>query len=160
MSGKGLMIDLELPFLSEHTGLLCDSYRHWTGSELVVSGRDARETARALFEAPFAVVSHDTRSDPVFTYGNRLALGLFEMDWVEFTTLPSRLSAEPVNQLERSRLLAEVNTRGCADNYSGIRIAKGGRRFMICNATVWNLIDGDGRCRGQAAVIREWRPLA
>ena len=154
------MSDFDSPFLFEHTDLLCNSYRHWTGSELLIPDIDPVEAVRALYEAPVAVVSHDTQSDPVFTYGNRLALQLFEMEWDEFTVLPSRLSTEPVNQKERYRLLAQVSTRGYSDNYSGIRISKGGRRFMIRDATVWNLIDGEGRYRGQAAVIRQWEPLA
>ena len=52
--------------------------------------------ARALYEAPFALVSHNTDSDPRFNYANRTALTLFEMNWNEFTTLPSRMSAEPM----------------------------------------------------------------
>jgi hypothetical protein len=53
--------------------------------------------------------------------------------------------------------LAQVSTQGYSDHYSGIRISKTGRRFMIRAATVWNLIDGEGYYRGQAAIIREWQ---
>jgi len=143
----------------EHTALLCGSYRRWIGSSLLPDEDEGAEVVKALFEAPFAVVSHGTESDPIFNYGNRAALQLFEMRWEEFIALPSRLSAEPVNQKERYRLLAQVSTQGYSVNYSGVRITKSGRRFMIDEATVWNLIDGEGHYRGQAAVIRHWRPL-
>lgn len=73
--------------------------------------------------------------------------------------LPSRLSAELVDQKERYRLPAQVSTQGYSDNYSGVRVSKSGRRFMIRDATVWNLIDGQDHYRGQAAMIREWEPL-
>jgi MEKHLA domain len=154
------MIDFDSPFLFEHAALLRNSYRHWTGNTLLASEVSPADAVRALYEAPFALVSHDAQPDPVFTYGNRLALQLFEMTWDEFTALTSRLSAEPANQKERYRLLAQVSTQGYSDHYSGVRISKTGRRFMIRAATVWNLIDGEGYYRGQAAVIREWRALA
>jgi hypothetical protein len=40
--------------------------------------------------------------------------------------------------------------------YQGRRIAKSGRRFLIQDVTVWNLVDADGILRGQAALIRRW----
>lgn len=156
--GGAAMLDLDSPFFFTHTALLRISYRHWTGQELVARELDAAQAVRALYEAPFAVVSHDAGCDPVFTYGNRRALELFEMQWDEFTALPSRLSAEPATQEERNRLLARVSSEGYADDYAGMRISKTGRRFMIRAATLWNLIDGEGRYRGQAALIRHWDP--
>jgi hypothetical protein len=78
------------------------------------------------------------------------------MDWEEITRLPSRYSAEPLAREERMRLLQRVERYGYVDDYSGVRIAKDGRRFMIQNATVWNLIDEKGQRCGQAAMIREW----
>jgi hypothetical protein len=70
--------------------------------------------------------------------------------------MPSRLSAGPVERSERGRLLERVARDGYIDDYSGIRIAKGGRRFLIRNATVWNLLDANGLYYGQAAMIPEW----
>jgi hypothetical protein len=80
------------------------------------------------------------------------------MDWAEFTQLPSKLSAEPVNQAERQRLLSEVTTKGYIDNYQGVRINKTGQRFLIKNAVVWNLVDETGY-QGQAACFADWKFL-
>jgi hypothetical protein len=107
----------------------------------------------ALWNAPRAIVAHGTEEDPVFFYGNRLALQLFGMDFEEFTRLPSRLSAEPVAQEARIALLAKVAQQGFIDGYSGVRIAKDGTRFMIADTTVWNLLDEAGICHGQAATF-------
>jgi hypothetical protein len=112
------------------------------------------ETLReAIWNAPRAIVAHGTEADPVFFYGNRLALQLFEMTFDEFTRLPSRLSAEPLAREERALLLDRVTRQGYVDGYSGLRIAKSGKRFMIADGTVWNLVDGYGRRHGQAAVF-------
>jgi hypothetical protein len=116
------------------------------------------ELGEALWTAPRAVVAHGTQADPVFCYGNRMALELFEMDFAAFTTLPSRCSAEPVAREERAALLERVTRDGYIDDYAGIRISSSGRRFRIENATVWNLIDADGVYRGQAATFSEWEP--
>jgi hypothetical protein len=115
-------------------------------------GRDD-ELRRALWEAPRAIVAHGTEADPVFFYGNRLALQLFEMDFGEFVRLLSRFSAEPLAREERARLLERVAQQGYVDGYSGMRIAKSGRRFMISDGTVWNLADEAGVLHGQAAVF-------
>lgn len=145
-------------FLREHAELLCASYRHWTGRDLL-AGVGSSDVGRALYEAPFVVASHGTGPDPVFNYGNRKALELWETDWPTFTAMPSRLSAEPVEQTERSRFMAQVSALGFVDDYSGIRISTRGRRFLIRRATVWNVVDGRGEYRGQAVMFVDWEFL-
>jgi hypothetical protein len=145
-------------FLAPHALLLIESYGRMLGRELVPPGA-LPERARALYEAPFIVVSHDTASDPVFNYANLAAQRLFEMDWGAFVRTPSRLSAGPVHRDERARLLEEVTRNGYIDNYAGIRVAKSGRQFRIDRATVWNLSDALGRYAGQAAVFSDWNDL-
>ena len=149
----------EQEVLQRHVAILCNSYRHWTGRMLLDNAHDPRTTVDALWTAPFAVVSHGTQPEPVFNYANQLALQLFEMSWEEFTVLPSRLSAEAPNQAERARLLDAVSRQGYIDNYAGIRIAKSGTRFMIRDATIWNLLTEAGEYYGQAALIRRWEVL-
>ena len=139
-------------FLVEHAQLLKDSYRHLLLKDLIENTYSDEVFARQLFHAPFAVVSHDTASDPVFNYANLKALELFELNWEDFTRLPSRLSAEPVNQAERERLLAEVTEKGYIDHYEGVRVSSTGKRFLIRNAVVWNLMDN----KGQAAWFDQW----
>jgi len=48
---------------------------------------------------------------------------------------------------------------GFIDNYSGVRIAKTGRRFRIAQATVWDLLTPDGVPCGQAAMFNNWTLL-
>jgi hypothetical protein len=146
-------------FLTHHVEILRANYLHWTGDPFISEAIGQRNAVEALFTAPFAVLSHGIGTDPIFNYGNQRALDLFEMSWDEFTTLPSRLSAEVINQEERAKLLAAVTKHGYINNYSGIRIAKSGRRFMIRNATVWNLLTLDGLYYGQAALIRDYEYL-
>ncbi len=151
-------------FLAEHASILRNSLKSLGGPDLVgadLAGTDlaGEEAARYLFQAPFALVSHDTEPDPVFNYANEAALRLFELTWDEFTRMPSRLSAEPVHRNERARLLAEVNEHGIIRNYRGIRISKSGRRFLIEDGTVWNLLDEHHRPCGQAACFSRWRFL-
>ena len=146
-------------YLAEHAELLISSYHRLTGKDLVKKGLPDTEKYRALYDAPYAVVSHGTEDDPVFNYGNRTALSLFQMQWQEFTTLPSRKSAEPQNRAERERLLTRVTQDGFIDDYRGIRISSTGKRFWIEDATVWNLVNGNGVYCGQAAVFHRWMAL-
>ncbi len=137
----------------ERLRLIVESYRRLTGKPLIEDVPDDEALRLALWHAPSAVVAHGTEADPVFFYGNRLALQLFEMGFEEFARLPSRFSAEPLARGERARLLERVTQQGYVDGYSGVRIAKSGRRFMIADGTVWNLMDEAGVLHGQAAVF-------
>jgi hypothetical protein len=149
----------ENDFLAPHVALMLDSYRRWLGAELISREGTDGEVALRLFEAEFAIISHDTAEDPVFNYGNRTTLDLFEMSWSELTALPSQMSAEPVNRSERAHLMERVRANGYFDDYSGVRISSTGKRFYIDRATVWNLVDADNRVQGQAAVFTDWEPV-
>jgi hypothetical protein len=138
--------------------LIVTSHRRLVGQPLLQASADA-DVGIALYEAPFVVLAHDTAADPVFFYANRMAQELFEMTWDEMVRQPSRLSAEPLARTERERLLKRVAERGYVDDYSGIRVSKTGRRFRIERATVWNLVDANGACVGQAAAFGTWVPL-
>lgn len=140
--------------------LLLDSYRHWTGRELISRTGTAEDQARALFEAPLVVVSHGTQDDPILNYGNRVALELWEMGWNQFVKTPSRLTAEPVDHVERERMLEQARARGYIDDYRGVRISRTGKRFLVENALVWNVIDAQHRRVGQAATFSRWTFLA
>lgn len=136
--------------------LLTGSFARLVGRPLVPPDIDAGWLYR---DAPFAVVAHNTDPDPRFVYANIVAQRCFEYSWEEFTSLPSRLSAEPVERAERQRLLDAVTRHGFIADYRGVRIARSGRRFAIENAIVWQLIDRDGLMRGQAATFASWRDV-
>jgi hypothetical protein len=144
-------------YLAAHVALLLSSLHRWTGRHLVQPGLSNEEQARRVFEAPFAVLSHDTAIDPILNYANRTGLRLFELTWDELIVMPSRLTAEAPERDQRARLLAEVSAKGFIDNYSGVRVTKSGRRFRIERATVWTLIDENGARRGQAATFSDFR---
>jgi hypothetical protein len=142
-----------------HVRLLLDNHRHWTGRALIPEGRGEVDTAETLYHAPFVVLAHDSAADPCFTYANLTAQRLFEMAWNEIVGLPSRYSAEAPARAERERLLERVARFGFIDDYQGVRVARSGKRFLIHQATVWNLIDAAGAKVGQAAAFADWRPL-
>src|SRR3954468_2265015 len=101
--------------------LVVSSHQRLTGRPLI----DSREPDlwAACWAAPRVIVAHDTQADPVFFYGNELALRCFELDFAAFTRLPSRFSAEPLLRAERDALLARVQAQGFIDDYAGVRIA-------------------------------------
>ena len=143
-------------FLAAHVADLLRSYHALTGKHLIASAEDA---AKRAYEAPFVLLSHDGADDPMLTYGNLAAQKLFSMDWGKLVGMPSRKTAEAPERAEREELLRRVAENGFIDDYSGIRIAADGRRFMIRNATVWNVSDTQGARIGQAATFSEWQPL-
>ena len=129
--------------------LITESFERLLGRPLVTGS----DPIAALWQAPFAVVAHGTEADPLFFFGNASALAAFESDLAQFVGMPSRLSAEAPLWEERQALLDRVTAHGFIDDYAGVRISAKGRRFRIGPAVVWNLVDGDGVCHGQAATF-------
>lgn len=138
---------------------MLDSYRRYLGEELIARSGSEEQQAQALFEAPYVVVAHDKKPDPLLNYGNQVALELWEMEIKTFCATPSRMTAEPVHREERKALLKRTTQNGFVDDYSGIRISHTGKRFFIAKATVWNLVDFKNNYRGQAATFSEWTML-
>jgi hypothetical protein len=147
------------PQLERRAREIAASYRKWTGRDLGGIPQPGERVADWLFALPLAVVSHGTEPDPILNFGSRKALELWECSWEQLTSMPSRLTAEPVQRDERARLLERVAAHGYIGDYSGIRISRTGKRFRIANATVWNVVDAAGNPAGQAAAFAEWEVL-
>ncbi|WP_374063728.1 MEKHLA domain-containing protein [Cupriavidus sp. DF5525] len=60
---------------------------------------------------------------------------------------------------ERQQFLARVQRLGYEAGYKGVRITKSGQRFMIEEATLWQLLNADGKQHGQAVVIPRTRNI-
>ena len=134
--------------------LLTRSYARLLGEPLAPAAADAQWLYR---DAPFAVLAHGIEADPKFIYANKAAQRCFEYGWDEFLALPTRLSAEAGDRTARQALLDAVARNGFMTGYSGVRVAKSGRRFIIEDGILWELIDDEGARRGQAAKFSSWR---
>ncbi len=139
--------------------ILLDSFNHFLGYQLISRNLNKEDQSQTLFEAPFAIVSHGIQEDPIFNYGNKIALELWSMTWEEFTRTPSRLSAEPINREARQAMLQQAEQQGYINNYRGVRISSTGTRFLIEKAIVWNLVNSSGDKCGQAATFAHWTML-
>jgi hypothetical protein len=136
----------------DRLALIAESFARLAGRTLVGPG----PLEEALWQEPRAIVAHGTEPEPLFFYGNRLALSLFAMRAADFIGLPSHRSAEPALRGERAAMLARLDRDQMIDDYAGVRIAADGRRFRIGHAHVWNLADEGGRRHGQAATFADW----
>ena len=62
----------------------------------------------------------------------------------------------PVSQAARDALMAKVTAQGFVDDYPSIRVSASGRRFVIEQTTIWNLVDDQGHYQGHAAKFDHW----
>jgi len=125
---------------------------------------DKNELCRELFFSNSRiVVSHGTQESaegPILNYGNARALSLWGASWEQFTTTPSRYTAEPTQRDVRDAFMKQVTENGIVEDYSGVRITADGKmRFRIVDAVVWNVLDASGIYRGQAATFDEFEIL-
>jgi hypothetical protein len=143
----------------QHVILLVESYERVCQKNFPITA-GSRGLAYTLYHHPdYVLVSHGTEVDPIFNYANLAAQGLWQMDWKHFTQLPSRLSAQAIHVNGRAELLKAALDKGYIDNYEGIRVDAKGKEFYIKGVTLWNLMDGEGRYQGQAALFKTWEYL-
>jgi hypothetical protein len=140
----------------KHSKILADSYYYWTKKELIARNLDEVQTSFLLYHASFVVVSHGIDNDPIFNYANLKAQELWKLNWDQFTSMPSRLSAEQVQEADRKKILEEAEKSGYITDYSGIRISSESKKFKIENTTLWNVVDAKGLYLGQAAMFPKW----
>lgn len=149
---------LQVPAL-ELAAMLLSSYRAAFGVNLIAGANplsNSRVAAQELFAADQAVLAHDDDVDPRLIYANAAALRLWRRRWEDMVGLPSRLTAEPQERLERSAALATAAREGVMRGYRGTRIDSQGRCFRIEGACLWTLYDMQGGKRGQAACFSNW----
>lgn len=132
------------------------SHHHWTGDSLADLHPDAPDLADLTYNAPVVLLAHNGGSDPRFTYANRQAQALWELEWSAFIDMPSRLSAEPDHLAERQRLLDQARRHGVIRNYAGVRQSRSGKRFRIEGVCLWNVLDEHQTSIGQAAAFTQW----
>ena len=139
------------PANAARIGRIAACYRALVGKPLVTVRGDV---IAALWNAPQAILAHDTGEEPRFFFANRAALAAFETSLDQLIGSPSRLSAPEPGQGERQAMLDRAAHKGFIDDYSGIRISAKGRRFEIRSAVIWNLAAEDGVPVGQAAAFQ------
>jgi len=130
---------------------LLRSYEHWMGTALC--------RADELFTGELLVLAHGTETPPTLWYASSRALDLWEVTWEQMSIMPSRDTAEPGHREQRALFMEQVARDGHVTGYTGVRVSRTGRRFLIEDATVWNTRDQAGQYSGQAAAFRSWRYL-
>jgi len=144
----------------EHVSILLNNLKKWSGFDLAGEfGISAGELGKGVFEAEFCLLSSDLSAEPVLNYGNQRALDLWEMSWEELTSTRSRDTARADRQSDRDGLMLQVDEKNFITGYSGERISKTGKEFLIKDVTIWNLFDDDGKPYGRAAWFKDVAPL-
>ena len=119
-------------------------------------GQSTRLSCQELFSSGFPVLAHGIGTDPLLVYANAAALQLWGRPWADMVGMPSRLTAPDDMRSKRQLALQVAQSQGTIRSYSGVRIDRDGRRFMIRNARIWTLWDEEQRSCGQAAYFSDW----
>ena len=79
-------------------------------------------------------MSHGTQNDaegPVLNYGNAAALKRWGASWEELTSMPSKYTAETIEQSAREAFLQKVHADGVVENFSAVRIGLDKSRYLV-----------------------------
>lgn len=145
----------EKPEIIKWTQIILNSYEKLLNKSLMNREGDEINQAKQLFFLDRIVYSHNTEPDPIYNYSNQKGLELWEMNWQQLTTTPSRMTTQPLLREEREKLLQETINKGFIENYEGVRISRTGKKYLVKDITVWNLTDNEGNFCGQAATFYE-----
>ena len=160
-AAQPLPTDAPIPARDKTTGAdlarLNESRRATGGDLIAAAGLDPaephfRNIGRSAWDGNFALLTHDRNA--ILTYGNRFTLDLWEMDWQTLVRTPSRLTAPEEDRAARAVIMAQVERDGFTSAYSGRRVSRTGRLFLIENATVWTMCDEKGAGFGTGAFFK------
>lgn len=149
----------ENSYLKDYIYQITSSLKKLANIEIVDPSLSLEDQAKQAFTSDYVLLAHNATNEPIFNYANQTALRLFEMSWDEFTTMPSKYSAESDERGKREQFIAEVEQKGYSKDYSGIRVSKTGKRFEIKNVILWNVYDLENNRIGQAALFHEFSYL-
>lgn len=133
-----------------------DSHLDRVGSDLVERTGDAAEDAQRLRTLDSVVLCHDGGADPVFVYANEAAARQWGTTVERLIGMPSRLTAGPDQQADRTAALARAMATGVVLDYSGERRGLDGSRFLIEEAVLWRV----DALPGQAAAFSRTAPAS
>lgn len=101
----------------------------------------------------FGILSHGTQEDPIYNYGNRASLELFDQTLENLCQTPSRYSTVESLMDDRDRLIQQINDVGYGIITNGVRTTTKGHLFVIKTIWIWHVYhDEDGRRIGLAAL--------
>lgn len=129
------------------------SFARVTGAPLRPSGL----SGRAFWLGDFALLTHRGDDQATLNYGNEFALRLWEASWAEFTATPSAATAPREDHTSRDAVMQKVARDNFVRGYSGRRISRKGRPFIIQDVTIWRLLDENGAAFGVGAVFSNVR---
>ena len=136
-----------------HVARVVAAFARVTGGDLVAeAGIDHTNLGGSIWDGDFALLTHDTNA--ILTYGNRFALDLWELDWETLVQTPSRLTAPEEDRAARAVIMAAVERDGFTRSYTGRRVSRSGKFFLIENATVFTLKDEEGAGFGTGAFFK------
>jgi hypothetical protein len=137
-----------------------ESFARVTGKSLVEEARlTPGALGRSAYFAEFALLCHRGDAQVILNYGNAFSLALWECDWDTFVSTPSGETAPDEAAGARDLLMQQVSRDSFVAGYSGPRVSRTGRRFLIQDVTVWRLIDATGDSFGVGAYFRQYRYL-
>jgi hypothetical protein len=140
-------------FQEDFVARLAASFDRATGGDLVrEAGLDPAALGQSAWEGRFALLCHNNQA--ILTYANGFALDLWEMDWATMRQTPSSATAPPEDRAARALLLERVARDGFSRAYTGRRVSRSGRLFLIENATVWTCRDEKGAGFGTGAFFK------
>lgn len=137
--------------------LIDQSFFHLSG-HLLPSPKEEAGTERLEWlndHAPYALLAQNNKEIPHFIYTNKFAVSCFKYTEEEMLSTPSYLSASSEGQMERNKILEQVQLNHIAFDYSGIRLTKFNEPFTIHDGIIWKIFEhGDhGELIGQAALF-------
>jgi hypothetical protein len=140
-------------YQADHVARIAAAFARVTGGDLIAeAGLDPAALGRSAWEGRFALLTHDANA--ILTYGNRFALDLWEMDWETLVRTPSRETAPEEDRAARAVIMAAVARDGFTRAYTGRRVSRSGKFFLIENAAVFTLRDEKGAGFGTGAFFK------
>ena len=84
---------------------------------------------------------------------------MWECNWDHFTATLSNATAPEEGRAAREEMMQRVMQNSFVTGYSGHRVSRTGRLFLIQDVTIWRLLDESGTSFGVGAFFRQYQYL-
>jgi hypothetical protein len=164
-AGEGEQEEVEAPWADEVSNLLLGlvgiSHKKYLARPLLEPEPSEEQRAAAIWEAPFVLMVHDDSEACLLEYGNRAAMALFEMEYLDFFGTSSFALVHPDAEVQQEWIWSLRDAEERFEKYVVVPrlrlMAASGRALVARDALVFRVDSLEDEPIGQAVVFSKWQ---
>ncbi len=142
-------------------GLVSISHKKYLAKPVLEPEPSEEQRAAAFWEVPFVLMVHDDSEQCLLEYGNKAALALFEMEYLDFFGTSSFAIVAPDETVQQDWIWAMRDVEERFEKYTVVpklrMMSSTGRPFVAKDVLVFRVDSLEDEPIGQAVMFSKWQ---